>query len=257
MSAAAATVPSAPSVDIREKLRGILRYRGLFIAVAGVLLGLTIAVGVFWPPTYQSSATILIEQQEIPQDLVRSAVTSFADQRVQIISQRVMTTQNLITLIDRYKLYPDIRYSKPREELLKRMRDDIAMKMISADVIDPRSGVPTHATIAFSVSYKNESPDLALKVADELTTLYLNENLTSRTQRAAQTSTFFSEEADRQQAQILELDKRLSEFKQKNEERLPELSQLNHQISDRTEQDVRDAENRIGAIDSQKVLLEA
>jgi len=94
-------------------------------------------------------------------------------------------------------------------------------------------------------------------VADELTTLYLNENLTSRTQRAAQTSTFFSEEADRQQAQILELDKRLSEFKQKNEERLPELSQLNHQISDRTEQDVRDAENRIGAIDSQKVLLEA
>jgi uncharacterized protein involved in exopolysaccharide biosynthesis len=137
------------------------------------------------------------------------------------------------------------------------MRDDIAMKMISADVIDPRSGVPTHATIAFSVSYKNESPDLALKVADELTTLYLNENLTSRTQRAAQTSTFFSEEADRQQAQILELDKRLSEFKQKNEERLPELSQLNHQISDRTEQDVRDAENRIGAIDSQKVLLEA
>jgi uncharacterized protein involved in exopolysaccharide biosynthesis len=257
MSAAAATVPSAPSVDIREKLRGILRYRGLFIAVAGVLLGLTIAVGVFWPPTYQSSATILIEQQEIPQDLVRSAVTSFADQRVQIISQRVMTTQNLITLIDRYKLYPDIRYSKPREELLKRMRDDIAMKMISADVIDPRSGVPTHATIAFSVSYQNESPDLALKVADELTTLYLNENLTSRSQRASQTSTFFSEEADRQQAKILELDRNLSEFKQKNEERLPELSQLNHQISDRTEQDLRDAENRIGAIDSQKVLLVA
>ncbi|MGA8133306.1 MAG: hypothetical protein WCA48_04015, partial [Pseudomonas gingeri] len=257
MSATPATVPSAPGVDIREKLRGILRYRGLFFAVAGILLAVTIAVGVLWPPTYQSSATILIEQQEIPQDLVRSAVTSFADQRVQIISQRVMTTQNLVTLIDRYKLYPDIRYSKPREELLKRMRDDIAMKMISADVIDPRSGVPTHATIAFSVSYQNESPDLALKVADELTTLYLNENLTSRSQRASQTSTFFSEEADRQQAKILELDRNLSEFKQKNEERLPELSQLNHQISDRTEQDLRDAENRIGAIDSQKVLLVA
>jgi uncharacterized protein involved in exopolysaccharide biosynthesis len=243
MSATPATVPSAPGVDIREKLRGILRYRGLFFAVAGILLAVTIAVGVLWPPTYQSSATILIEQQEIPQDLVRSAVTSFADQRVQIISQRVMTTQNLVTLIDRYKLYPDIRYSKPREELLKRMRDDIAMKMISADVIDPRSGVPTHATIAFSVSYQNESPDLALKVADELTTLYLNENLTSRSQRASQTSTFFSEEADRQQAKILELDRNLSEFKQK--------------ISDRTEQDLRDAENRIGAIDSQKVLLVA
>jgi len=257
MSAEATTIPAAQSADLREKLRGLLRYRRLFFAVFGTLLGATAAAALFWPPTYQSSASILIEQQEIPQDLVRSAVTSFADQRVQIISQRVMTTQNLITLIDRYKLYPDIRYSKPREELLKRMRDDIAMKMISADVIDPRSGVPTHATIAFSVSYKNESPDLALKVADELTTLYLNENLTSRTQRAAQTATFFAEEADRQQAKILELDKKLSEFKQKNEERLPDLAQLNHQISDRTELELRDAENRIAAIDSQKVLLEA
>jgi uncharacterized protein involved in exopolysaccharide biosynthesis len=257
MSAAAATIQSTPAVDVREKLRGLLRHRPLFLMVSGFLLAATLGITVFWPPTYQSTATILIEQQEIPQDLVRSAVTSFADQRVQIISQRVMTTQNLITLIDRYKLYPDIRYTKPREELLKRMRDDIAMKMISADVIDPRSGVPTHATIAFSVSYKNESPDLALKVADELTTLYLNENLTSRSQRAAQTSTFFSEEADRQQAKILELDRKLSEFKQKNEERLPELSQLNHQISDRTETDLREAENRIGAIDSQKVLLQS
>ncbi len=257
MSATAATVQSASGSDLREKLRGFLRYRRLCLAVSGALLGVTIAVAVFWPPTYQSSATILIEQQEIPQDLVRSAVTSFADQRVQVISQRVMTTQNLITLIDRYKLYPDVRYTKPREVLLKKMRDDITMKMISADVIDPRSGFPTHATIAFNVSYSNESPDLALKVADELTTLYLNENLTSRSQRAAQTSTFFAEEADRQQAKIDELDKKVSEFKQKNEERLPELSQLNHQISDRTEQDVRDAENRIAAIDSQKVLLAA
>ena len=55
-------------------------------------------------------------------------MTSFADQRVQVISQRVMTTQNLLPLIERYNLYPDIRMSKPREVLLQRMRDDIAMK---------------------------------------------------------------------------------------------------------------------------------
>ena len=147
-----------------------------------------------WPPTYRAAATILIEQQEIPQDLVRSAISSFADERVQIISQRVMTTQNLMSLIDRYNLYPDIRESKPREVLLQKMRSDIALKMVSADVIDPRSGRPTQATIAFTVSYQNRSPDLTLKVANELTTLYLNENLTSRTQMAEQTTAFFAEE---------------------------------------------------------------
>ena len=181
-----------------------------------VLTALTVLLAVFYPSTYRSTGTILIEQQEIPQELVRSVITSFADQRVQVISQRVMTTQNLLSLIERYNLYPDIREKEPREVLLAKMKDDIGMHMISADVIDPRSGRPTQATIAFSVSYSSRSPDLALKVASELTTLYLNENLTSRTQQSQQTAAFFSEEATRLAARIAELDKSLSTFKEQH-----------------------------------------
>jgi uncharacterized protein involved in exopolysaccharide biosynthesis len=257
MNSTVAAIGQARGSELREKLRGYWRQRSTFIIVAGLLAALTVTLALVLPPTYQAGATILIEQQEIPQELVRSAVTSFADQRVQVISQRVMTTQNLLGLIERYGLYPDIRLTKPREVLLQAMRQDIAMKMISADVIDPRSGRPTQATIAFSVSYKNHSPDLALKVANDLTSLYLNENLTSRTQMAEQTSSFFAQEAERLQKRILDLDRQLSEFKQKNQEKLPDLAQLNVQISERTELDLRDAENRIAALDSQRVLLEA
>ena len=261
MSAAVQTLgevaPAPAATKWVDKLRGYWRQRLIFFAVAGVLTAGTLALALMLPPTYMSGATILIEQQEIPQELVRSAVTSFADQRVQVISQRVMTTQNLLPLIERYDLYPDIRRSKPREVLLQTMRNDISMKMISADVIDPRSGRPTQATIAFSVNYKSHSPDLAVKVANDLTSLYLNENLTSRSQMAEQTSSFFAEEAARQQASIAELDKKLSDFKQKNQDRLPESAQLNTQLSERTEMDLRDAENRIAALDSQRVLLEA
>jgi len=257
MSSTVAMDGPAQPAQLRGTLRGLWRYRPTFFVVAGVLMAITLAAALLWPPTYMSGSTILIEQQEIPQELVRSALTSFADQRVQVISQRVMTTQNLLQLIERYNLYPDIRLNKPREVLLQTMRDSISMKMISADVIDPRSGRPTQATIAFSVSYKSRSPELALKVANDLTSLYLNENLTSRTQLAEQTSSFFAEEAARQQAHIMELDKKLSDFKQKNQERLPELSQLNQQISERTEMDLREADNRISALDSQKVLLQA
>jgi uncharacterized protein involved in exopolysaccharide biosynthesis len=257
MNATAAMPVPAPSVDLREKLRGYWRRRSTFLTVAALLATLTVAVALLLPPTYMAGATILIEQQEIPQELVRSAVTSFADQRVQVISQRVMTTQNLLGLIERYNLYPDIHLTKPREVLLLKMREDIALKMISADVIDPRSGRPTQATIAFSISYKSHSPELALKVANDLTSLYLNENLTSRTQMAQQTSSFFTDEAARLQTRILELDKQLADFKAKNQDALPDLMQLNIQISERTELDLRDAENRVAALDSQKVLLEA
>src|ERR1700722_6923767 len=207
MGAAEAQFGAPSAEDLREKFRGYWRRRMTFFAAAGVLLALTVLLAVFLPPTYRSTATILIEQQEIPQDLVRSAISSFADQRIQAISQRVMTTQNLLSLIDRYHLYPDLRLTRPREVLMQRMRDDIGMKMISADVIDPRSGHPTQATIAFSVSYQSQSPELALKVANDLTSLYLNENLTSRTHLAEQTTAFFGEEAARQQTRIVELDK--------------------------------------------------
>jgi succinoglycan biosynthesis transport protein ExoP len=248
--------PQKPA-DTREKLLAFWRRRLTFWVVATAAAAVTILVAVFLPATYRAMATILIEQQEIPQELVRSVITSFADQRVQIISQRVMTTQNLLSLIERYNLYPDIREKQPREVLLAKMRADIGMHMISADVIDPRSGRPTQATIAFSVSYQSRSPDLALKVANELTSLYLNENLTSRTQLTAQTSSFFSEEASRERARIDEIDKNLAAFKEKHRDDLPEFAQLNIQNAERTELDLRDAENHIAALDSQRVLLQA
>jgi polysaccharide biosynthesis transport protein len=243
--------------DTRERLLAYWRRRGTFYVVASAAGIIAILLAAFLPATYQAAATILIEQQEIPQELVRSVITSFADQRVQVISQRVMTTQNLLGLIERYNLYPDIREKQPREVLLAKMRGDIGMHMISADVIDPRSGRPTQATIAFSVAYKSRSPELALKVANELTTLYLNENLTSRTQLSQQTSVFFTEEAQRESAHIAELDKKLSAFKEKHQDELPDVTQLNIQTVERTELDVRDAENRLAQLDSQRVLLEA
>jgi succinoglycan biosynthesis transport protein ExoP len=249
--------PEKLSVDFREKLLSYWRRRWTFHIVTGTATVATILLALLLPPTYRAMGTILIEQQEIPQELVRSVITSFADQRVQVISQRVMTTQNLLSLIERYNLYPDIRQKEPREVLLQKFKDDIGLHMISADVIDPRSGRPTQATIAFSVSYQNRSPELALKVANELTTLYLNENLTSRTQQSQQTSAFFTEESQREAAHIAELDKNLAAFKEKHHGELPELTQLNLQTVERTELELHDADNRLSALDSQRVLLEA
>src|SRR3984957_20030772 len=142
----------APSsqADAREKLLAYWRRRGTFWLVAAASMFIALLIATLWPPTYRATATILIEQQEIPQELVRSVITTYADQRVQTISQRVMTSQNLLGLIERYNLYPDIREKQPREVLLAKMRGDIGMHMISADVTDPSSGRPSQATIAFS-----------------------------------------------------------------------------------------------------------
>lgn len=248
---------NSQSRSLADYLLAARRRRVPALVAGATVLVIALAAALFWPPTYRSTGTILIEQQEVPVDLVRSMVSSYADQRIQVISQRVMTSENLMRIIDRYQLYPDKRRSEPREVLLERMRDDIRFSMISADVVDPRMGRPTKATIAFSVSYDSRLPSLAAKVANEIATLYLNENLESRRQTADDTATFLTAEGDRLSKQIDALDAKLASFKEQNVNNLPELSQLNMQLMNRTEEEMRETETRVRSLDQQIVYLDA
>jgi len=226
-------------------------------AVAALLLIFTLGVVFGLPPVYRSTATILIEQQEIPEDLVRSTITSFADQRIQIISQRVMTRSNLQEIIRKYNLYPDDIMDEPMEVIIEQMRDDIQMNIVSADVIDPRSGRPTQATIAFTLSYSYKVPALAQKVANELVSLYLNENLKTRKEMTAQTAKFLEDETDKMSRHIADLEQQLAEFKENNGSQLPDMLQLNMNILDRTERELADAERDIRATNERKIYLES
>ena len=242
---------------LREYLVAAQHRRKSLLLALGIGVVAAALLAVLLPPKYRSSGTILIEQQEMPQELVRSTVTSYADERIQVISKRVMTTETLLNIVHRYNLYPNERAKDTREALLKKMRKDIGLKMISADVIDPRSGRPTSATIAFEVSYVSPSADLAAKVANELTTLYLNENLNNRTERARDAATFLESEADRVNRQMAELEAKLADFKDKNLQKLPELTQLNMTLLDRTDEQLREAQNRRDSLEQQRVYLQA
>lgn len=242
--------------NLKKQLALLRRRKSWFLG--GLLAILVASVGLAFglSPVYRSQSTILIEQQEIPQELVRSTITSFADQRVQMISQRVMTRSNLLEIIRKFGLYPDDQGKEPSEVLVAQMHEDINMDMVSADVVDPRSGRPVQATIAFTLSYDYPVPDIAQKVANELTTLYLNENLKNRTQMAAETSDFLSEEAARLSAQIEDLEARLAQFKSLNAGRLPELTDMNLQMLDRTDRELLTIEQQMRSLEESRIYLE-
>ena len=108
--------------DFREYLALLRRRRGQILAVAAALAAITIVVAMTLPPVYRSSATILVQEQEIPPDLVRSTVTSFADERIQVISQQVMTRAVLLQLAEKYGLYEKYRERRMTEEIVERMQ---------------------------------------------------------------------------------------------------------------------------------------
>jgi succinoglycan biosynthesis transport protein ExoP len=232
------------------------RRRPLLLVVGSVLL-LSVLTAFVWPPRYTATGTILIEQQELPSELVRSTVSSYASQRVQVISQRVMTTENLMTIIQRYGLYADLRKRRPREEVVKEMRHDTRLEMISADVIDPRDGHPTKATIAFSIAYTSPSAELASKVANELVSLYLQQNIETREQSSRDAAVFLTGESARLDKEIRALRVKIAAFKEKHEEELPELIQFNEQKATRTEEEIRDTDSQLRSLEQQVTFLEA
>jgi uncharacterized protein involved in exopolysaccharide biosynthesis len=168
-----------------------------------------------------------------------------------------MTTENLMNIIQRYGLYTALRRRQPREEVIKQMRLDTSLQMISADVIDPRDGRPIKATIAFSITYNSPSAELASKVANELVSLYLQQNIESRQQSSRDAAVFLTDESARLDKEIKELQAKIASFKEKHENELPELTQLNEQKRIRLEDDIRDTDAQLRAFDQQVTYLDA
>ena len=123
-------------IAIRKRKTGIL-------TIAVTVLVISAAVAFLLPPVYKSSATILIEQQDIPQELVMSTVTSYAAERIQSIEARVMSRSNLMEIVEKHNLYEDERKLETTEQIIERMQEDVSLDILSAEVVDPRTGRPS------------------------------------------------------------------------------------------------------------------
>lgn len=240
---------------IGDYLAILKRRKKMLIFPAILIFTLAAVVAFSLPAIYRSEATILIEQQQIPTDLVRSTVTSYAGERIQIISQRVMTTENLGKIIEEYELSHAERKETSMAMLVEAMRKEITLEMISADVIDPRSGRPTTATIAFKLSFSHKSPQIAQKITSELVSLYLNENLRQRTKSAVETSGFLEVEANKLNDAVAILEESLAKFKEQNLNTLPELQQLNIQLMERAERELKDTDTQLRTLEERTIYL--
>ena len=246
----------APSMSLKDYLAAFHRRRKLILLTGLSLLTVSLTVAFFWPPTYKSTATILIEEQEIPSDLVRSTITSYADQRIETIKQQVMSRTTLWKVVEQFDLYQDQRKNSPAEEIVKRFVKDIEVEVISADVVDKRTQHATKATIAFTVAYQNRSPELAQKVANELTSLFLGENLKSRERQAQEATSFLQQEAENLARHISEVDEKIAAFKQRANGALPELMPLNQQLMNQAERELMDVDQQVRSLEERKTYLE-
>lgn len=232
------------------------RRRFLFFLIPFILILIgSVAVILILPQKYQSVGTILVETQQIPTELVQSSVTTDPNQRITIIQQRVMTRRNLLQIIDKYDVFGEDRKLLPVSELIQRMQRQISINVITSDVSGSSSRRGT-TTIAFSLGFEHENPQIASQVANELVTLFLSENVRTRTARASETTAFLNNETEKMQEQLTEIEGKIAAYKQEHGDALPEHLDLRLKMLERAELEERDLNRDIRSLEEEKRYLQ-
>src|SRR3977135_444630 len=190
----------------------LIKRRALYFVIPFILvLVVGLAVAVLLPATYVSEGKILVQSQQIPTELVRPTVTSAAQERIQVIEQRTMTRENLLAIMDKFQLFTDKRALMSASQLVELMRksakiDPLAQPLAFSQVRS-RGDNPT---IVFTVGFEYSDPRTASRVANELVTRILNEDLRDRTSRATDTTKFLAREVQKLQADNAAIDAKIA-----------------------------------------------
>ena len=205
------------------------------------------------------SSTILIEEQQIPQDFVRTTVTGVADERIQSLTQQILSRTRLWELIKQFNLYPKMRQKTTNEAVIDAMRDDIKIDTLSVDTLQKGKkgkGKQNNMTIAFTISYRGKNPVEVQKVAGNLASLYLEQNLKDRQEKAETTTKFLEAELKELDERLASLGKKITKFKEAHEGTLPELQSHNLSQAEHLENDIKQLENQIRASEDKKSYFE-
>ena len=205
---------------------------------------IALSVLTFLPGIYRSTATVLVERQQVPEAFVRPTVTSALETRLQTIAQEVLSRARLENVITRFRLYEDLKSRVSPEEVIDRMRSDIRIEYRGADT----TGSGQRSTIAFAISYRGQNPFVVAQVTNTLASFFIEENLKVRGRQAAGTSEFLKAQLADVRKRLDEQEQRVSAFKKRNLSELPQQMEMNLGIIDRLDTQLRlniDAQTRL------------
>ena len=190
----------------------IVRRRALAIILTfGAVLTASVVVAMLLPRVYQSTGTLLVEGPPIPNDVVRSALTGNAEQRVQALRQRIMTRESLLRIATEYQVFePDAGVVLKDSDVADAMRASIAVNVLIGNMPDWQR--PTN-NFAFNVSFEHGKPEKALEVTNALIQLFLQSSVRERVEQASQANEFLSQEADRVKGQLEKLERQIAAYK--------------------------------------------
>jgi len=226
------------------------RRKWLAILAFAAPVAAAVSLVMFMPNVYRSTATVLVDRQQVPEAFVRSTVTSALETRLHTISQEILSRSRLEALINRFGLYSDLKQRVPLEEVIARVRGDIKLELKSAEVRGQRE-----ATIAFTISYQGSDPGTVSAVTNTLAGFYIEENLKARERQAIGTAEFLKVQLGETKNRLDVQEQRVSTFKRRHLGELPQQMEANLATLERLHAQLRtNADNQTRAAERRQAL---
>lgn len=218
------------------------RYKWLILLpfVFGTLI--TLSVSAILPDRFRSETLILVVPQRVPESYVQSTVTTRIEDRLQAISQQILSRTRLERIINDLELYKEERATGIMEDIVESMRRQISTQIVRGD--------------AFRVSFAYDNPRTAQRVTERLASLFIEENIRDRQIQAEGTNQFLESQLETARQRLVEHEKKLEDFRKMYGGQLPSQFESNLQVIQTTQLQVQSIVESLNRDRDKKIILE-
>lgn len=204
-----------------DLLRIAWRRKWLIAIPFALIASAATAYTYFLPNVYRSETLIMVVPQRVPESYVQSTVTMRIEDRLQAISQQILSRPRLERIIDEFNLYPEQRKIALMEDVVARMRAEIDPQIVRGD--------------AFRIAYVYGDPRTAMRVVERLATLFIDENLRDREVLAEGTNQFLEAQLEDARHRLIDQERKLADYRLKHADEMPDHLDANLQAQHNTE----------------------
>ena len=203
----------------------------------------TVVVAHYLPNRYRSETVILVVPQQVPESYVRSTVTSKIEDRLQSISQQILSRTRLERIIQDFNLYERERQVGIMEDVVEKMRSrDIRVDTLKGD--------------AFRIAFIGDNPVTVMRVTDRLASHFIDENLRDREILAQGTSQFLTVQLEDARRRLIEQEKKLEEYRLRHSGELPSQAAGNLQQVQNLQVQVQNVVESLNRDVDRKLIIE-
>ncbi len=231
------------SLDIHDYTEILLRRIWYILIPFVVIMAGAVLYALSLPKVYRATTLVLVTPQKVPENFVRPTVTSRIEDRLQSISQEIMSRTRLEQVIAELKLYSVEAKSLSQEEIIEFMRKNIQVE------IKGKEGF-------FAISYIGGDPRIVAMVANKLASLFIEENLKLREQQAQGTSDFLSIELNAMRTKLEAQETTITDFKKQHISELPEQRDANLKILEQLQLQSQKINDNVKAAQDRKVIIQ-